>query len=88
VGQWRRLRHRDNVKQNSRSAEDFAAELENISEKMTAIMIRKNNVVTNEARIAVKSIYKGKALAAFVNGLKSSLRLAVVFSLQILSRIN
>jgi hypothetical protein len=83
VGQWRRLRHRDNVKQNSRSAEDFAAELENISEKMTAIMIRKNNVVTNEARIAVKSIYKGQALAAFVNGLKSSLRLVVVFSLQI-----
>jgi hypothetical protein len=43
-------------------------------------MIRKNNVVTNEARITMKSIYKGQALAAFVNGLKSSLRIAVVAS--------
>jgi hypothetical protein len=61
-----------NTKQGNRPTEEFAAELENIAEKMAAITIRRNGVATNEARTAVKTIYKGQALVAFTNGLKNN----------------
>jgi hypothetical protein len=68
------------AKQGGKTVENFAAELENVAEKMAAIEITAHNAVNQETKNNIRNMCFGQALVAFKNGIHKSLKSTVLAS--------
>jgi Zinc knuckle len=68
------------AKQGAKSVESFAAEIENVAEKMAAIEISASEATTQETKKAIRNMCFAQAVVAFKNGINTNLKSTVVAS--------
>jgi hypothetical protein len=68
------------AKQGSKTTEDFAFEIQNITQRITLLECTRNAVVQADAQATVETVYMSQGLTAFQNGLEGELKLAVMAS--------
>jgi Zinc knuckle len=68
------------IKQGGKTAEEFAAEVQSLTDRMASIEITRSQAATPEARRAVQSVFKQQGLTAFQNGVNPALKPTIIAS--------
>jgi hypothetical protein len=68
------------ARQGTKNVEDFALEIQTITQRMALLECARKRIVQNDAKTAVKEVYQGQGLTAFQNGLTTKTKMAVIAS--------